>query len=136
MDTECDVDRSAGRGFNLSALYALLPLVHNCAQNNYYLQKKRRKKIPLGIVHDWMFHVRGLYDQVDGLRVRLTLKAVSVLLGEQSDTTLACGSVLIFPGITVAILVEISAKFEERRNRQKRRNTSLTCVCPTGNTFF
>ncbi len=27
MDTECDVDRSAGRGFNLSALYALLMLV-------------------------------------------------------------------------------------------------------------
>ncbi len=27
MDTECDVERSAGRGFNLSALYALLPLV-------------------------------------------------------------------------------------------------------------
>ncbi len=27
MDTECDVDRSAGRGFNLSALYAVLPLV-------------------------------------------------------------------------------------------------------------
>ncbi len=27
MDTECDVDRSAGRGFNLSALYALLPFV-------------------------------------------------------------------------------------------------------------
>ncbi len=28
MDTECDVDRSAGRGFNISALYALLMLVH------------------------------------------------------------------------------------------------------------
>ncbi len=27
MDTECDVDRFAGRGFNLSALYALLMLV-------------------------------------------------------------------------------------------------------------
>ncbi len=27
MDTECDVDRSARRGFNLSALYALLMLV-------------------------------------------------------------------------------------------------------------
>ncbi len=27
MDTECDVDRSAGRGFNLSALYALLMIV-------------------------------------------------------------------------------------------------------------
>ncbi len=27
MDTECDGDRPAGRGFNLSALYALLPLV-------------------------------------------------------------------------------------------------------------
>ncbi len=27
MDTECDVDSSAGRGFNLSALYALLMLV-------------------------------------------------------------------------------------------------------------
>ncbi len=71
-----------------------------------------------------MFHVRGLYDQVDGLRVRLTLKAVSVLLGEQSvihDTTLACGSVLIFAGITVAILVEIWAKLEERKNRIDRK---------------
>ncbi len=27
MDNECDFDRSAGRGFNLSTLYALLPLV-------------------------------------------------------------------------------------------------------------
>ncbi len=27
IDTECDVDRSAGRRFNLSALYALLMLV-------------------------------------------------------------------------------------------------------------
>ncbi len=26
MDTECDVDRSAGRGFNLGALYAVLML--------------------------------------------------------------------------------------------------------------
>ncbi len=27
FESECDVDRSAGRGFNLSALYALLMLV-------------------------------------------------------------------------------------------------------------
>ncbi len=29
MDTECDVDRSACTGFNLSTLYALLALVIN-----------------------------------------------------------------------------------------------------------
>ncbi len=38
MDTECDVDRAAGRGFNLSALYALLPLVNVVGTVTYFVR--------------------------------------------------------------------------------------------------
>ncbi len=52
MDTECDVDRSAGRGFNLSALYALLTLVAIIALLLIFRSQKHVSGVFLGAEFD------------------------------------------------------------------------------------